>query len=234
MHLTARTAGTSLSVLFLSMAWLAASGGYPAAARQAPGENLYLWDLERSRELDLTQARQACADGDMPRIRHKIETDKNVQLFDVHMPETSVYCLKALSVAKAKGWTWNLYMNIAMQEQGYTDYDTAGEAVLLKNNEAGRTWGAIFRAANAGAASYTSITDKPRPLPCSLALDAGFTWVSANSGATVPIDLTQIEAGAIAKQCYDPAVTQITVRGTIMSPQKAGLIAGAWMARNGF
>ena len=47
------------------------------------------------------------------------------------------------------------------------------------------------------------------------------------------IELTQQEARMIAQQCYDPAIPTITLRSVTYPAQKAGLMAGVWLAKNG-
>ena len=191
----------------------------------------YLREVELFDAQYLAEARQVCATDKMVAIQAKLRADKELKRFDAPLPPVEAYCLKVVAVSRAQGRMADLYVNIALQEQGYRSYDAAGQAQLLSHGEASNTTSAILRAANAGQVTYNSITGKSRDLPCPLALDAGATWADGNDKATSPIALTEAEASAIARQCYAPATTTITVRGVAMPAQKAGLIAGIWLAK---
>ncbi len=204
------------------------------AHAQTPGTstdtNVLLQEVERFDDLYLVQTRQSCAEGKMPAIKQDMDTDARLK-GSTPLPDVDIYCRKVLTESRRRGHLADLYINFALQEQGYRDYYSVDQAQLLKNNEAGRTLAAVLQAANVGQTTYTSITGKSRDLPCPLALDAGFAWASANTTASVPVALTPVEANAAVRQCYAPSATTITIRGTTYPAQKAGLIAGAWLAR---
>lgn len=191
----------------------------------------YLKEIELFGATDLAEARQICATGKMASIQAKLRADKELKRFDLPLPPVENYCLKVLTVSVAQARMADLYVNMALQEQGFESYDTVGQVKLLSHGEASRTTLAILTSANAGQPTYTSITGKSRDLPCPLALDTGATWAAGNDKATLPIDLTEAEVSAIARQCYAPATTTITVRGVVTPAQKAGLIAGVWLAK---
>ncbi|MDV6333154.1 hypothetical protein [Asticcacaulis sp. 201] len=194
------------------------------------GDNVLLKEVERFDDLYLVETRQTCAEGKMAAIKADMDKDKRLKS-STALPAPDIYCRKILTESKRRGHLADLYINLALQEQGYSSLHFAQQAQLLKNNESGRTLAAVLQAANAGQPSYTSITGKPRDLPCPLALDAGFAWGAANAMAAAPVTLTEAEANTIALQCYDVATTTITIHGIAMPASKAGLIAGAWLAK---
>jgi hypothetical protein len=203
-----------------------------ASAAKSTDSIVYFREIELMDANLLTQTRQTCAMGQMPSIKARIDADKDLQRFDAPFPDADAYCLKVLAVSRSTHHLLDLYINLALQAQGYSDFHSADMAKLLSNNEAGRTMIAILSAAKTGQTTYTGITGKSRDLPCPLALDAGATWADGNDKATPPIALTEAEASAIARQCYAPVSTTITVRGVVMPASKAGLVAGIWLAKH--
>lgn len=179
---------------------------------------------------ELADAREGCA---LNRVANGFMAIRKDALVHGDPPPPDIYCLRVLSVSRAKGRMADLYINLALQEQGYDSLMFAQQAQLLKNNEAGRTFQAVLMAANAGQTSYTSITGKARDLTCALAIDAGETWASANPTAASPMEITGTDAAAVARQCYAGGpITTITVNGNPLPASKAGLIAGIWLARH--
>jgi len=202
---------------------------FTAVATAATGadRSSYLHELDLMSGELLAKVRQNCASGQMPQILAKVRRDNPGE----QVPAADTYCVTAMGVSGRRNTLLDLYINIALQEQGYSELHFAEQAQLLQHDEAGQTAGRIFRAAGIGATSYVSITGKSRDLPCPLALDAGFTWGYRNSGKAQPYALNAKSAAAIARACYDPSNREISVAGQTMSAQKAGLYAGAWMGR---
>ena len=173
----------------------------------------------------LTQIRAICAAHRMPWLRDVVQS-KQVQL-----PDTPVYCLKAIEVSARGNMLSDLYINLALQAQGRESFDSAKDAALLKDNEAGRTRAAIFKAANAGEPAYAGITGQQRPLPCPLAFDAGYAFGYRNPDKNQPVEFTANEAEAIVRACYDPSAMEITLKGDKLAVSRAGVLAGASLGR---
>ncbi len=215
-------------------AFLVALFNYQAAAHYRDSPDIHI-TLLKSWEGDwLLRIRRTCAMNAMGTVIDAVAAQSNqVAAHGVKstpMPDVASYCLATIGEAKRRGSLSNLYINLALQEQGKGSLGSLEGAQLLKNNEAWRTTEAILRAANDGQVAYTSITGKLRVLPCSLALDAGYTWASGNAKAQSPVALTQAEADDAKRQCYDPATIEIKLNGTAYPSAKAGVILGAWLA----
>lgn len=202
---------------------------FVAMATTASGaeKSSYLRELDLMSGELLAKVRQNCATGQMPQILAKVRRDNS----GGQIPAADTYCVTAMGVSGRRNALLDLYINTALQEQGYSELHFAEQAKLLQHDEAGQTAGRIFRAAGSGAASYQNITGQSRNLPCSLALDAGFTWGYRNPNKPQPYELTEASAAAIARACYDPSIREISVAGQTMPAQKAGLYAGAWLGR---
>lgn len=185
---------------------------------------------------DINTIRRTCAMGRMPAViagvaaKGREATARHASV--APMPPADLYCLAVIEEARRRNSASGLYINLALQEQGYDALYFSQQAQLLKNNEPGRTFQAVLMAANAGQASYVSVAGQTRDLSCPLALDAGETWASTNTTAPLPQDLTSEEASDIAQACYGSPTATITVRGSAIPAQRAGLFAGAWIARN--
>jgi len=219
------------SVFGVAVVSLVAASALPAVAQKSTDSTVYLREIELMNADLLAETRQTCAVGEMANIKARIDTDEIDRKYGAPFPAVEVYCLKAIYVSRAKGRMNDLYTNLALQAQGYSYFDSADFAKRLQNNEVGRTMLAILTAAKSGAGSYTSITGKPHDLPCPLAFDAGMTWASTTPSAAAPMALTKPEATDAIRQCYAPGVTTITLQGTAMPATKAGLIVGAWLAK---
>lgn len=202
---------------------------FAAMATTASGaeKSSYLRELDLMSGELLAKVRENCATGQMPQILAKVRRDNPGE----QVPAADTYCVTAMGVSGRRNALLDLYINIALQEQGYSELHFAEQAKLLQHDETGQTAGRIFRAAGSGASDYVSITGKSRALTCPLALDAGFTWGYRNSGKPQPYALSAESAAAIARACYDPSIQEISVAGQTMPAQKAGLYAGAWMGR---
>jgi hypothetical protein len=202
---------------------------FAAMATVASGaeKSSYLRELDLMSGELLAKVRQNCATGQMPQILAKVRRDNPGE----QVPAADTYCVTAMGVSARRNALLDLYINMALQEQGYSELAFAEDAQLLNHDEAGQTAGRVFRAAGSGASSYLSITSKSRVLPCSLAFDAGFTWGYRNPNKPQSYELTEAGAAAIARACYDPSIQAISIAGQTMSAQKAGLYAGAWMGR---
>ncbi len=186
---------------------------------------LHLRELEITSEELLAKTRRNCAMHLMTKIKKDMEGQ------GAPMPDVHVYCIKAMEVSARRGLLADLYVNLALQEQGHSEFHFAGQTELLKNNESSRTRLSIFKAADAGEPTYTSITGKVRQLPCPLAFDAGYTWAYRNPDKSQPYELTAAVVETIARSCYDPSVKEIMLSGASVPAQKAGLFAGAWLGR---
>ncbi len=184
-------------------------------------------DLELLPPDDLVIDRADCALGKMPDVWVRM---KSSHLVKGDLPTTQAYCLKVLAVTAAESHVADLYIRLAMNEQGFSDYSHSGQSKYVANNEPGRTMAAILQAASAGSVAYTGVAGHTHDLPCALALDAGYSWASNSETAKTPVAFTAEEASDIAAQCYDPKVRQISVKGTPVPATKAGLLAGAWLA----
>jgi hypothetical protein len=187
----------------------------------------YLKDLERMDDGERATIRGVCAAHRMPVVKQRVDAAEPAPVF----PEVHTYCLKAIEASAKRDRLPDLYINLALQAQGYDELHFAEQAKFLQNNEAGLTRAAIFKAANAGDPTYASITGKERPLHCPLAFDAGYAFGYRNPDKSQPYELTAAEAERIARACYDPSVREITLNGAPVSAQKAGLFAGAWLGR---
>jgi len=220
------------SVFGVAVASLLAASALPAVAQKSTDSTVYLREIELMDADLLAKTRQTCAVGEMANIKARIDTDEIDRKYGAPFPAVEVYCLKAIYVSREQKKLNDLYINLALQAQGYhIDFNFADMSGKLQNNEVGRTILAILSAAKSGAGSYTSITGKPHDLPCPLAFDAGMTWASTTPSAAAPMALTMAEATAAIRQCYAPGVTTITLQGTAMPATKAGLIVGAWLAK---
>jgi len=187
----------------------------------------HLKGLELMTDDSLTTTRGICAAHRMPFVRQRVDAAEPAPVF----PEVHAYCLKAIEVSAKRDRLSDLYMNLALQEQGRSSLQFASDAELLKNNEAGRTRLAVLKAANSGEAAYLSITDKQRQLHCPLALDAGFAFGYRSPEKDQPYELTAPEVQTIARACYDPTVKEIALKDALVPAQKAGLFAGAWLGQ---
>ena len=176
---------------------------------------------------DLVIDRSNCALGKMPEVWARM---KSSHLVKGKLPATEVYCLKVLAVTATENHGADLYIRLAMVEQGFTDFTHSAMTKYVAHDEPGRTMAAILQSANAGAVSYTGITGRSHDLPCSLAFDAGFTWATGNDNARVPLAVTQEQAADAERQCFASGVTTVTVAGQSLPASKAGLIVGAWQA----
>ncbi len=219
-------------------AYLVAEFDYIAAKFSYEPPTVHLRLLRNDTPENIVTVRRACALNSMPHIYEAVARDRaQVEASGAKaapMPELTTFCLTALDEARKRNILPGLYANLALQEQGVHAQRSAKQAPLLQNNEAWHTTEAILKAANAGQVAYTSISGQLRVLPCPLALDAGYTWATGNLKAEIPVALTQAEVAAAARQCYDPTITTtITLHGTAYPVQQAGVIVGAWLARNG-
>ena len=177
---------------------------------------------------DLVDARLTCALGKMPEAMRRTKAFKFVK---AELPAADIYCLKVLSVTGAKQRGPHLYIRLAMNEQGFFDFDNSAESKYVAHDEPGRTMAAVLQAASAGQTTYTGIAGHSHELPCALALDAGATWAETAANAAPPAAFSADEAASVAHECYDPTVNQITVHGTAMPATKAGLFVGAWYGK---
>jgi hypothetical protein len=187
----------------------------------------YLRYVELVDDGDRAKMRGICAAHRMPVVKRKVDAAEPAAV----LPDVHAYCLKAIEVSAGRDRLPDLYINLALQEQGQSEFRSAEQAALLKNDEAGRTTGLILRAANAAQGDYASITGKTKPLPCPLAFDAGFTWGYRSPDKQQPYELTAADAERIARACYDPTVKEISLKDALVPAQKAGLFAGAWLGR---
>lgn len=213
---------------YMSFAIAAFAGICASIANAQSGlPSIYLREVNLMDTRSLVQVRENCALDHMPGILAKVQQDNPGEA----LPRADAYCLRALAVSADRNFLADLYADLALQEQGYSEFAFAEDAQFLKHDEAGRTTGAILRAANSGAANYAGITGKTRDLPCPLALDAGFTWAYRNPDKPQPVVLTVAQAAATARACYQPAAKVIAVGKEVLPASKAGLYAGAWLGR---
>jgi hypothetical protein len=224
--------GRALLLSAFAIAGLAAAPN--TVAQDQP--TIYLRELSLMTPGELTLRRRNCAMHRMPQVFESVRRGSRKDAaragFPVaDLPPVPVYCLEALNVSARRNLLADLYMSLALQEQGISGFHFAEYAQLLRNDEAGRTTGSILRAANAGERSYVGLAGQSRTLPCPLALDAGYTWATRNPSRQMA-EMTAEAASAVARQCYNPSTTRITLNGETMSAQRAGLLAGAWLARH--
>lgn len=189
--------------------------------------SIYLREVDLMDPRSLVQVRENCVLSHMPGILARVKRDNPGE----RLPAADAYCLRAIAVSAGHGQTLDLYIDLALQEQGYSELAFAEDAKLLQHDEPGQTAGRIFRAAGSGATTYASITGKSRDLPCPLALDAGYAWGYRNPDKPQPLALTATDAAAIARACYGPSATRIRVGKDTLSASKAGVIVGAWLGR---
>jgi hypothetical protein len=196
---------------------------FASAEAIAGSASIYMREVDLMDAHTLVQIRQNCALNQMPGILAKVQRDNPGE----KLPAADAYCLRAIAVSATHNELLDLYIDLALQEQGYDGLHFAEDEKLLQHDETGQTAGSIFRAAGGGATSYVSITGKTRGLTCPLALDAGYTWGYRNPDKPQPVALTAPGAAAIARACYDPSVTQIAVGADTLPAAKAGVYAGA-------
>src|ERR1044071_3865293 len=122
----------------------------------------FLADLDRMSDDSRATVRAICAGGRMPGVKRRLESAEAAPS-DV-FPDVHAYCLKAIEVSAKHDRLSDLYINLALQAQGRTSFDAVKDADLLKDNGAGRTRAAIFKAENAGEPAYAGITGQQRPL----------------------------------------------------------------------
>lgn len=187
----------------------------------------YLRYVELVDDGERAKMRGICAADRMPVVKRKVDAAEPAPV----LPEVHAYCLKAIEVSAQRDRLPDLYINLALQEQGQSEFRSAEQAGLLKNDEAGRTTGLILRAANAGQATFESVTGKIQQLPCPLALDAGFTWAYRNPDKKQAYEVTASEVETMARACYDPSIKEIPFRGDTLAVSRAGLLAGAALGR---
>jgi hypothetical protein len=187
----------------------------------------YLKVLERMDDGERATIRGVCAAHRMPVVKQRVDAAEPAPVF----PDVHAYCLKAIEASAKRDRLSDLYINLALQAQGYDELHFAEQAKFLQNNEAGLTRAAIFKAANAGDPAYASITGQQRQLHCPLAFDAGYAFGYRNPEKSQPYELTAAEAERIVRACYDPAVKEIALNGEATAVSRAGLFAGAWLGR---
>ncbi len=183
----------------------------------------------------LVRVRRACAVGNMPIIYALVAAD-GVKAHKeggtaTPMPDLTFFCHSVLDLAKQTDSINLLYQNLALQEQGFRERISANQDAGITGGQPAATMFAILKAANAAQTSYTAISGQSRPLPCPLALDAGYSWATGDASAQVPLALDGNEAITAEEQCYQPGVTSITLQGHVLPASKAGLILGAWFAK---
>lgn len=187
----------------------------------------YLKDLELMNDGTRATIRGICAAHRMPVVKQRVDAAEPAPV----LPEVYTYCLKAIDVTAKRDRLADLYINLALQAQGRSQFQFTDDAELVKNNEPGRTRLAILKAANAGEATYQDITGRTKELPCPLAFDAGYTWAFNSPEKSQPYEFAAADIERITRACYDPSVEEITLSGAPIPAQKVGLFAGAWLGR---
>lgn len=213
------------STVALIVALPLVAAALPASAHAQ--QSSYLRELDLMKPELLAKVRQDCAEDQMPGILAKVQKDNPSE----SLPPADTYCLKALAVSASQGILLDLYINLALQEQGQSEYHAVEQAQLLSHDESGKTAGSILRAAKAGQTTYISIKGATRPLSCPLALDAGYTWAYQFPDKHLSYEPTAAEAAEIAHACYVPSTARVNVNGQPMAGQAAGLYAGASLGR---
>lgn len=178
---------------------------------------------------ELTLTRNLCVQGTISNVRSEMEE----RFGEGSFPPIDQYCSLATKNAVEKGYTPDLYIDLAIQQLGLGTglaFKEQGEAVQGKPAELVRN---IRAAADGGYTSYVDAADKERPLTCPLAFDAGATWAAANLDHVNRPDLSVVQAEKIASICYAPGITHIQLgnTGESLTIQQAGLAAGEILGR---
>lgn len=202
---------------------------FAALAATANAASLdYLRELDRSTSEHLVTVRLDCAANQIPQIFRKVAKDNPRET----LPSVDAYCRRALELSGRHNAVLNLYIDLALREQGYDGLYLPQQAPLLAHDETNQTVIRIFFAAGRGQPSYVGIAGKVHPLSCPLALDAGFAWGYRNPDrGTDPVPLTETSVNAIARACYDASVKTIPFGWFVAPTEQAGLYAGAWLGR---
>lgn len=163
--------------------------------------------IESEGSANLVEHRQACSDNNV------YNSNKVMEARGKPMPLAHEECAHVLEVTGRKGWESDLYINLALQAQGMSEWRNEVHNKLLANGEAETTFLNIARAARAGEKFYKTIRDDTYPLECPLAFDVGFTY-GVNPDGSKPTrnpatgepyaPLSPETISAVAQACYKP------------------------------
>lgn len=199
------------------------------AAKAAELKANSLREIELMDVEELSIRREVCVNGSVNAVLAKSAAEWGAAA----VASPAEYCGKTIEQAVKKDWTLGVFYNQAMKQLGLgaglfwqSDADALGtKPVELVRN--------IRAAADGGYTSYIDAAGKERPLACPLALEAGAAWGAANPDKVNRPGITEELAGKIVGVCYNPDITEVTLKATgqKLTVQQAGLAAGEVLAR---